>query len=620
LLPAGEQPNGITAGPDGNLWFTDLGGNGIGRISPAGAVTELAPPSAFSRPIAIAVGPDGNLWFTETYAGTPIGRLILPRRAATGLTIGASESAPFTSVVATFTDPNPLAQPGDFAATIDWGDGTTTTTGLVTEDAFKLFSITGGHAYADEGAGYPLRVTITDKYGVAITVTGVANVAQAPLLPTASPVAISEGQAVPAGTLVAAFTDAGGADAAGDYLALVSWGDGTAPDPATVQLNGSVFQVVTAVTHTYKDEGTYAVKVTIQDKDPTNPRAIVATVTAAGSAVVADAAPTAVAMSALPSQAKGTLLTAATVASFTDANSSAAIGDFAATIDWGDGTPTTLGTFAQPGGKGTAFTVQGSHTYLVDRAMPYTITVRVVDLGGRALTATTTEAVNDAAPLATGIPVKMTAGIAFTAPVAYIQEGIGLPPEPAGHYTATIDWGDGTAISTGAVAAIPGGNWVVGSHGYAGSGPYTITVTVHDDGGFTVVATTTAYDPPAAPAAAGRSSAPGGANPPATPIAPVASPAVPAGPLGHKCRLGRHGRPHHRSGRSPAVYRAHAGHRDRLSKCQTWYTLPRLTVRPVESLDCIAPPTRDRESAELASIGMGAGSAQSTALKPFICS
>lgn len=32
-ITAGAQPIGITAGPDGNLWFTEFNGNRIGRIS-----------------------------------------------------------------------------------------------------------------------------------------------------------------------------------------------------------------------------------------------------------------------------------------------------------------------------------------------------------------------------------------------------------------------------------------------------------------------------------------------------------------------------------------------------------------------------------------------------------
>ena len=80
------------------------------------------------------------------------------------------------------------------------------------------------------------------------------------------------------------------------------------------------------------------------------------------------------------------------------------------------------------------------------------------------------------------------------------------------------------------IEAIPGGEWVVGSHAYARAGTFTITVTVRDDSGFTVATTTQAFDPPAR----------GG------------------GPLHH----GRHGRApaHHKPGRSKPHHKAGPGH------------------------------------------------------------
>ena len=65
---------GITAGPDGDVWFTELVGNRIGRITPSGEITEFPVPTANSEPIAITKGPDGNLWFAEQ-DGEKIGRI-----------------------------------------------------------------------------------------------------------------------------------------------------------------------------------------------------------------------------------------------------------------------------------------------------------------------------------------------------------------------------------------------------------------------------------------------------------------------------------------------------------------------------------------------------------------
>jgi streptogramin lyase len=66
-----NNPFAITAGPDGNVWFTEAGGSGqdkVGRITPTGVITEFATPTGNSGPGGITAGPDGNVWFAETDA------------------------------------------------------------------------------------------------------------------------------------------------------------------------------------------------------------------------------------------------------------------------------------------------------------------------------------------------------------------------------------------------------------------------------------------------------------------------------------------------------------------------------------------------------------------------
>ena len=71
------QPDGITKGSDGNLWFTENASGQIGRMTPAGVFTEFALPAvqppagspagtagSTPHPTAITAGPDGALWFT----------------------------------------------------------------------------------------------------------------------------------------------------------------------------------------------------------------------------------------------------------------------------------------------------------------------------------------------------------------------------------------------------------------------------------------------------------------------------------------------------------------------------------------------------------------------------
>ncbi|MFN8185364.1 MAG: fibronectin type III domain-containing protein [Candidatus Nanopelagicales bacterium] len=69
------DPDGIALGPDGNIWFTEKNANRIGKMTPAGVVTEYtANLSPGAEPFIIAAGPDGNLWFTET-KGNRIGKI-----------------------------------------------------------------------------------------------------------------------------------------------------------------------------------------------------------------------------------------------------------------------------------------------------------------------------------------------------------------------------------------------------------------------------------------------------------------------------------------------------------------------------------------------------------------
>ena len=63
VLTATSQPNAITSGPDGNLWFTEQLAHKIGKITVTGTVTEYS-----GEGFDITAGPDGSggtaLWFT----------------------------------------------------------------------------------------------------------------------------------------------------------------------------------------------------------------------------------------------------------------------------------------------------------------------------------------------------------------------------------------------------------------------------------------------------------------------------------------------------------------------------------------------------------------------------
>ena len=69
-----RQSDGIAAGPDGNLWFTESTATGSAGSRRPGSITEFSPASPPGASRGIAAGPDGNLWFTEV-AGDRIGRI-----------------------------------------------------------------------------------------------------------------------------------------------------------------------------------------------------------------------------------------------------------------------------------------------------------------------------------------------------------------------------------------------------------------------------------------------------------------------------------------------------------------------------------------------------------------
>jgi YD repeat-containing protein len=61
-LPAKSEPEGIAAGSDSNLWFTEFGTTKVGKMTPTGTITEYN--GGGSEELrGITAGPDGNLWF-----------------------------------------------------------------------------------------------------------------------------------------------------------------------------------------------------------------------------------------------------------------------------------------------------------------------------------------------------------------------------------------------------------------------------------------------------------------------------------------------------------------------------------------------------------------------------
>jgi streptogramin lyase len=61
-------PSEVAAGPDGNVWFGEISGerHSVGRVTPAGVVTEFVIPATNASTPSIATGPDGRIWLTKS--------------------------------------------------------------------------------------------------------------------------------------------------------------------------------------------------------------------------------------------------------------------------------------------------------------------------------------------------------------------------------------------------------------------------------------------------------------------------------------------------------------------------------------------------------------------------
>jgi len=182
---------------------------------------------------------------------------------------------------------------------------------------------------------------------------------------------------------VATFTDPDTTATAGEYSATIDWGDGSALGTGTITGSAGSFGV--SGTHTYAEEGTYAVTVKITDVDnATN------TATANSTARVADA-PLASSCSGVPATAPNPFN--GNVAQFTDADPNGTVSDYTVNINWGNSS-TSGGTVTGP--NGGPFNVSGAHTYA--STGPKTISVNVSDVGGSTTQTTCTVLVFAFAP------------------------------------------------------------------------------------------------------------------------------------------------------------------------------------------------------------------------------
>jgi hypothetical protein len=275
---------------------------------------------------------------------------------------------------------------------------------------------------------------------------------------------------------VATITDGDGTKSFNAYTASIDWGDGQVTNGVVTGSNGS-FQVLGS--HSYAEEGTFTITVSINDSDG-------ATVAAKSTAAVADAALSVSGNSVTVAAQPGVELNAA-VAYFTDADPAGELGDYSATIKWGDKTSSS-GTIGQAGPEGSQnYAVVGSHTYA--KAGTYLVTILINDVGGSTLTVNAT--VNVASSITNGPSGSLSAtGKTFTPTEGQSIAGVTVATftdsdgnQSASAYSASINWGDGNVTAGSITGPVNGVFSVVSPKTYAEEGTYTTTITITDTDG-----------------------------------------------------------------------------------------------------------------------------------------
>jgi hypothetical protein len=382
--------------------------------------------------------------------------------------IEANTGVMFSDIIVTFTDADPAGTLADYTATIDWGNGQTST-GTVNPDAAVpgQFDVTGSVIYADRGI-FPVIVTINDVGGASVSLQMTARVTN---VPTAAGTLLNAQASVPFSTAVATIADGNPEDDPADFTATIDWGDGHMSTGLVTHKAGDPNSFEVLGTTVYAGEGSHSVNVQLVRKD--------GLALQAQSTVTVSSAPDAP-LTSLPAAAlsgKQNIPMTVIVAEFQDGDTSSTASVFTATIDWGDGTSSTGSVEAAQGAPGF-FRVVGSHIYR--KSGTFAVRTAINDSGGAGAE------VDKLATIMPGVSGRITAsGMTLSGFERQVFDGTvatftdSLPSVAPSDFTITINWGDGSSSSGNAVAATDGFA-VHSSHAYLDEGHFTVTVQIAD--------------------------------------------------------------------------------------------------------------------------------------------
>jgi len=443
----GNSPQGITLGPDGNLWVADNVTAGSGTIlppqilsfSPTGTLIHdygLSEGFYGSTLSQITTGPDGSLWFTIGKSGSGVIGTVTTAGLFSFYTIpnlnnGATISNP-VGIVSGFNNDLWFTDPGNSAI------GQITTTGSITEYTQGLTSAdipTGitqgpdGNYWFTDPSDFPTnpigQITpngVITLYPTPTSSSGPMGITQGPdknlwftesaanqigqvVLPQSLASvqgAVSTAVATVSSTFpVATFQDSPSTSSA-NFSAMIDYGDGI-PVPGVVLPLGSTpgaFEVVG--TRTFPAVGSYSAMVTISTATGSLPP-VTATINATSP----------IQLTGLPVDGIAGRRSNTGIASFTDQDTSATAANLVATVDWGDGsTSTAVVRLSSTSDAGSFLSVFDGHVFA--GAGSFVNTLTIVDTRNGIKASTTFTATIAASPTFTAIneigPSSLTPG------------------------------------------------------------------------------------------------------------------------------------------------------------------------------------------------------------------
>lgn len=429
-------------------------------------------------------------------------------------TIAAVATQPVSDVVLMrFVDANPYATASDFAVfRVIWG-------GALTGPEPKLsVKANPGHTgpgsgwlvvadsvtYAAEGQ-FNVQVIVKDDDGASIvSLQTKFNVTTLRLRDTTPATTLNAVEGSTTGTVIlATFTDTNPLAIASDYTTTVDWGGTLAGTPTRLvklvsrTATESAWQVEGSATYTRA--GLYPVAVTIKPRDSGSITTVQTRVDVAD-APLTDTTPVKT-WNAVEGKATGAI----TLATFRDANPSAAVTDFSPLVNWGGtvvGNPAVSVKLVSRTATASFWRVVGNATYSQSGQFAVTVTVDGV---GTSLNTSNTQVKVANAPLADKTPATNIAGAQgqVISDVVLMKFTDGNAFATADHFSVPApEWGGSLTGTTPTLRVISnpahtgaGSGWLVvaDSVTYAERGTFNVDVTVVDLDGTSLVSRKTSF-------------------------------------------------------------------------------------------------------------------------------